>query len=185
MKVRFTPEIVILFVLTLALAACNTNSPFRQKDHVYKTTLTGIRLGDGVPLNLDVFLRWKIEDPNTFFTQFPNVDSFSRLVLYPRAMELSGTVAYRFASVDSVFAGQRELFLADVKNVLRSKLGEKGITVKEVAISRLGFPESYTAAMEAVGMKRQHIEGIRNQNEVDLEQAIASKKKADADAQVA
>jgi regulator of protease activity HflC (stomatin/prohibitin superfamily) len=107
------------------------------------------------------------------------------MVLYPRAMELSSNVANRFPSVDSVFANHRENFLAEIKQALLGGLGENGMAIKEVTISHLSFPEGYTNAMEKVGMQRQLLEGIRQQNLLDLEQATASRKKADADGQVA
>ncbi len=185
MKFRHLPEIIILFTLLAALASCKNPSPVAGKDMVYQANLTGIRLGDGVPLDLGVYLRWKIEKPAVFFSQFPTTDTFSRMVLYPRAMELSSTVANRFPSVDSVFAPHRERFLQEIKQELLGNLGENGISVKEVTISNVRFPESYTSAMEKVGMQRQLLEGIRQQNVLDLEQATASRKKADADGQVA
>ena len=186
MKVKCLPEIIILFVILLALASCN-NNPVRQagQDVVFSSRLPAIRLGDGVPVDLDVYLRWKVEAPVAFFSQFPTTDTFNRMVLYPRAMELSMTVANRYPSVDSVFASQRELFLDDVKQSLRDQLGEDGISIKEVTITNINFPQSYTSAMEKVGMQRQLLEGIRQQNVVDLEEAAAQRKKAEADGQVA
>lgn len=173
-----------LLCLALLAPSCRNESPFAKKDNVYSVTLAGVRLGDGVPIEMDAYIRWKVETPGVFYNQFPTADSFNRLVLYPRAMELSGSIANRFPSVDSVFASDRELFLDEVKKTLLTGLAEKGILIKDVAVSRLGFPKSYTDAMEAVGMKARHLEGIRHQNEVDLEQADASRKKADADAGV-
>ncbi|MBI5914564.1 MAG: hypothetical protein HY842_04245 [Bacteroidetes bacterium] len=184
MRMKLLPEILVVLA-ALGLASCNPSNRANQSDQVYSVMLPAVRLGDGVPLNLDVWMRWKIEKPGVFFAQFPNVDTFNKMVLFPRALELSNTVANRYPSVDSVFAQQRELFLADIKQALSSQLGENTISVKEVTIGNVTFPKSYTDAMEAAGMKRQHIEGIQHQNEVDLEKATAAKKKADADAQVA
>ncbi|MBI1223850.1 MAG: hypothetical protein GC192_01320 [Bacteroidetes bacterium] len=185
MRMKVLPEILIL-VVGLGMASCNSSNYQAGKSYQVNTlVLPSVRLGDGVPLNIEVWVRWKIEKPGAFFDAFPSAKEFNQLVLYPRALELSNTVANDYPSVDSVFASQREVFLTDIKQTLRSKLGENGISIKEVTVGNLTFPKSYTDAMEAAGMKRQHLEGIRNQNEVDLEQATAAKKKADADAQVA
>jgi regulator of protease activity HflC (stomatin/prohibitin superfamily) len=185
MRLPIISEILIL-VVSLSVFSCNrANQQASRADQVSTLALPNVRLGDGVPMNLNVWVRWKIEKPSDFFAQFSKVSDFNQLVLYPRALELSNSVANNYPSVDSVYDSQRETFLAEIKQTLRSKLGESTISIKEVTIGNLSFPKSYTDAMEAVGMKRQHLEGIRNQNEVDLEQAAASKKKADADAQVA
>jgi regulator of protease activity HflC (stomatin/prohibitin superfamily) len=184
MRVKFLFEIIVFFVLFLALSSCS-DAPKSGNDIVYSVRLPNIRLGDGVPLDVDIYLRWEIENPSVFYGQFSTADTFNRLVLFPRAMELSATVANHFPSVDSVFASQRELFLDEVKQALIGQLGEDGITIEEVIVTNLSFPKSYTDAMEKVGMKRQLLEGIRQQNVVDLEQAVAQRKKAEADGLVA
>ena len=180
------PEITVLLVL-LTFASCRNKEKTYPgpTDVVYSVTLPEVRLGDGVPLELDLYLRWKVEEPQSFFAQFSTTDTFNHMILYPRALELSTTVANQFPSVDSVFSSERELFLENIKENLHEYLGESGMSIKEVIISRVGFPTSYTTAMEKVGLQRQLLEAIRQQNAIDLEKSAADKKKAEADAQVA
>jgi len=86
--------------------------------------------------------------------------------------------------VDSVFSSHRQIYINEIKQALMTNLGEQGITIKEIILSDIGFPATYTKAMEQVGLKRQEIERIRQMNEVELERATANKKKAEADGQV-
>lgn len=141
-------------------------------------------MGDGVPLDIDVYLRWEVQNPPTFFSQFSNVDTFNRMVLYPRAKELGNMVANEFESVDSVFSSQRELFLVELKNNFEKSLGEESIQIKEVIVSNITFPESYTSAMEKVGLQRQLLEAIQQEKAVAIERSKAEKAKTEAQAKV-
>ena len=179
---QFLPVIMVV-MMTFFFSSCY-NSNFSNKDFVHENYLHEIRLGDGVPLKLTFSIRWALEDGPYFYDQFNSADSFNLVVLRPRALELAKTISNEFPSVDSVFSTHRQVYINKIKESLMANLGEQGITVKEIILSDIRFPTSYTKAMEQVGLKRQEIERIRQMNEVELERAAANKKKAEADGQV-
>ena len=183
MRASFIFELLVC--ITMLSFGCGKKSSQPSTDVVYSVRLPDLRLGDGVPLSLDVFLRWAVDRPNVFYSQFPDAQSFNTSVMYPRAMEMGGQIANGFASVDSVFSTQREAFLATMKQALEESLGEEGMVMKEVIVSNVLFPESYTDAMEKVGLQRQLIEGIQQEKRIAIERAEANKEKAQANAKVA
>lgn len=177
-------SLFLLFIVSLL--SCGKSVPKEaQADQIFQSTYAQVRLGDGVPINLNVSLRWKINDPALFYSQFTSADTFNKAILYPRTQEVIKNISNDFASVDSVFSEQRAEYIATVKSTIIETVGEQGITMKEVILSEITFPTSYTKAMEQVGLQRQELERIRQQNIVDIEKADASKKKAAADGEVA
>lgn len=180
----------VLFSLTLltSFSSCNQKKDIPKTisyDLVYNSKLSDIRLGDGVPLDLSISVRWKIEDYESFSNQFSSPDDFDTLVLESREMELANSVANDFLNVDSVFTSQRHKFIGQLKQRLLNELGEPGIAIKEVIISDLKFPISYTGAMEQLAMQDRELERIRKQSVIDLEKSIAAKQQAEEDGKVA
>ncbi len=60
-------------LLIAFLSSCSpehkaTTTKIVSKDLVHKSLLHGVRLGDGVPLDLELFVRWRIEDLAAFET---------------------------------------------------------------------------------------------------------------------
>lgn len=174
---------LVLVGLSL-LAACKQTASKTEKDRLSNYHFGQVRLADGVPLDLAVNLRWQVTDPKTFYRQQLHPDTFQRHVMFPRCEEALRSMAHHYASVDSIFLRQRERFLNDVKNTVAAALGTDGITVKEVIVSELKFPDSYTSAMEQAGLLRQEFERIRRQNAVELAVADADRRKAEAMARV-
>lgn len=172
-----------LFGLSL-LAACKQTVSETEKDRLSNYHFGQVRLADGVPLDLSVNLRWQVADPETFYRQQLHPDSFQRHIMFPRCEEALRSMAHHYTSVDSIFLRQRERFLNDVKNTLAAALGTDGVSVKEVIVSELKFPDSYTSAMEQAGLLRQEFERIRRQNAVELAVADADRRKAEAMARV-
>lgn len=154
-------------------------------DQVHQHSLSHIRLGDGVPMSMKLAVRWRIENSEHFKNQFPSVDDYYQKILVPRCSEIASMVSNTYASVDSVFAPQRQQYLDDIKSNLYGRLGEDGITIKEVIVSNLVFPHSYTSAMEEAGLQRQELERIKQKQIADLARADAAKEKAKADGKVA
>lgn len=154
-------------------------------DQVHQHTLTQIRLGDGVPMGMQLAVRWKIENEENFKTQFPSVDDYYQKIIVPRCFEITSTVSNTYESVDSVFSPHRQQYLDDIKSNLYGRLGEDGISIKEVIVSNLVFPNNYTKAMEEAGMQRQELERIKQRQVADLARAEAEKEKAKADGKVA
>ncbi len=152
---------------------------------VHPNTLHQVRLGDGVPLRLNVSIRWRIQDPALFQRQFASIDTFNTLILKPRALELSRQSSNAFASVDSVFSTQRNRYISTIKDRLAEGLGERGIEIREIILSDVGFPQGYTKAMEEASLRQRELERIRLQQVVDVEQASANRAKAEADGKVA
>ncbi|HHB78094.1 MAG TPA: hypothetical protein ENK85_02530 [Saprospiraceae bacterium] len=159
-------------------------TPNIEQDRVFKFALGPLRLGDGVPLSTEIYLRWKIDDRKAFFSQFASADTFQQLILYPRSHELAKLTAGQFESVDSVFYGQRAAFLDAIKSSILAKAGETNITIKEVIIADLVFPASYTHAMEKAGLHRQELELIEQKSKVALAEAVANRERAKAEAKL-
>ncbi len=153
-------------------------------DQVHQHLVNKIRLGDGVPLNLNLAIRWKVNDEELFHNQFSTEDTFNLMILQPRAYELISTVANTFGSIDSVFYSQRQVFISEIKNELLEKLGEPGVHIKEVIFKDIYFPQSYTLAMEKAGLHRQEIERIHQEKLIQMEEAEAQRQKAEADGKV-
>lgn len=183
----------ILILLTVLFAiSCTEKEPEAPKpppviyhDQVTPLTFTKIRLGDGVPLALDISFRWKVEAPKTFFRQFPSEEHFAQGILMPRATEILRRISNTYERVDSVFFNQRERYIAELKAALLEEAGEPGVLVKEVILSDIIFPSTFTQAMEKAGLRQQELARIEQQNAIDIASAEAERKKARADGQVA
>ncbi|MEO1515612.1 MAG: SPFH domain-containing protein [Bacteroidota bacterium] len=183
--------IVSIYQLTRKEESQQVNTPIEKViakpnfDRVHQNQLVGIRLGDGVPLNLDISVRWAIEDTTLFLNQFESADQYNQLILKARMIELAGGIAYNFPSVDSVFIPHRKDFMDDIKNALTRELTDDNIQIKEIIFTKIDFPASYTEAMEKAGLQRQELERVRQQNVIDLEEALAERKKAEAEGKIA
>ena len=131
-------HLLLLTFLVLTLMSCQqkevTKSLKSSHDQVHQHLVNKIRLGDGVPLNLNLAIRWKVDDSELFHKQFSTEDTFNLLILQPRVYELISTVANTFGSIDSVFYSQRQTFISEIKNELLEKLGEPGVHIKEVIL---------------------------------------------------
>ena len=173
-----------IIALSFFITSCSDTPEFSKLDQVHSVQLNQVRLGDGVPISLGLSIRWRMEKPHELLDQFNSPEAFSQSILTPRSLELVNAESNNFPSVDSVFSVHRQLFIAEMKNTLLENLGEPGILIKEIIVSNLRFPESYTLAMEKVGLQKQELERIRQQNILDIEQASANRKKAQADAEV-
>lgn len=155
------------------------------RDQVFKSTLKSVRLGDGVPLNIDVAVRWKINDYITFKEQFESPGKYDSLILSPRELELANDVGNRYTNVDTLFNTQRHAFIKELKQYLLSHLGESGVEIKEVIISDIEFPRSYTDSKEKLAMLEQKLEQIRKEDLLEKQRAKSATEKAKADGQVA
>ncbi len=141
-------------------------------------------LGDGVPINMELAIRWKITRPEMILAQFNTIKEFRDNVLNPRGKELIGQVFNEFDSVDSVFSTQRQEFINEVKDALYGSLGEEGVVIKEVICTNINFPETYTDAMEQAGLQRQELERINQEKVIAIAKAEAERSKAEAAAKV-
>lgn len=188
MKARILSALLALSIIFGMISCTDTQpevTPELKLDQVSNTLLQQIRLGDGVPLDIQVNIRWEIQNFDSFSSQFAGVDIYDSLILAPRGREIVSNVANLYTSVDSIFTSQRKEFIKQVKDSLRLQLGEPGIVVKEVMLSDVIFPRSFTDAMEKIGMKEKELELIRQQSIINQEKAIASEKQAEADGKVA
>lgn len=187
-KTLRTPLFLSLMTFALLTTSCNPESREIEKtitrDKVFNTSLYDVRLGDGVPLQIDVSVRWKIEDYDQFSEQFASPDHYDSLVLAPRQLELANIVANHFNNVDSVFTVERKTFVNELKSYFISNLGETGIAIKEVIVSDVKFPVNYTNAMEQLAMQEQELERIRKQSTIELERSQAAKAQAEENGKV-
>ncbi|MDZ7848239.1 MAG: SPFH domain-containing protein [Owenweeksia sp.] len=174
--------IINLIILTVIFfASCNQNSKSPQltrQQLVSQTTLGGVRLADGMPLEITLSTRWEVHDREMFEEKFGTAGRYETLVLYPMQKELASQVAINFAHIDSVFTSQRHLFTKELKKHLLRHLGESDVEMKEVIISSVQFPESYTSMKEKLALQEQELKSIQKQSVIDLEQAEARKKQA-------
>ncbi len=180
---------LIIGCLTIVMISCQQEKPTEHtpvtRDQVFNAMLHNIRLGDGVPLGLQISVRWRIKDLVKFSQQFASPGKYDTLILKPRQQELISNVANTYPSVDSIFTVHRQKFMDHVKSTLLANLGEEGVEIKEVIMAEIGFPPSFIQAKEEVGLKEQELERIRQKSIVDMESAEAARKKAEADGQVA
>ncbi|MEM7375169.1 MAG: SPFH domain-containing protein [Bacteroidota bacterium] len=176
--------LLLLFLSSCLQTPTPASTPY-SRDQVFQCQLTNIRLADGVPLGMDIAIRWTITDESSFFAQFDEPTSYHNMILSPRSRELAASIANTYPSVDSVFGMQRFSFMEAFKQHFTDKLGEEGVEIKEVIIAEISFPNTFTKAKEQIGLKEQQLAAIRQQSIVDVEQAQASKKRAEADGLVA
>ena len=178
-KTKFITLLSLTFFLTLT--SCQKKQtqqePVRQQ-MVSQSVLNGVRLADGMPLSIKLSTRWEIADSKHFEKQFGSTGRFDTLVLTPKQLELANQVSNRFEHVDSVFTTQRQAFILQLKQHLLNKLGEEGVEVNDVIVSKIEFPASYTNVKERLALQEQELKSIRKQSVIDLENAEAQKKKA-------
>ncbi len=180
--------VVIAAVVSLGLASggCTRGVPRPDlvSDQVLQTTQADVRLADGVPLSLSLSVRWRIEKPEAFARQFTTPERYGELVLKPKTREVALRVANAFPSVAAVFSQDREKLSAELRNALRVGLSEPGIVVKEVTVSDVLFPQTFTRALEQTALKERELEAIREKNALDVESARAAERTAEAEGQV-
>ena len=154
------------------------------RDRVYQTTLSKVQLADGVPLDVTLTVRWRIDDVERFLRQFSDPQMYTDQVLQPKAHELARQVANTYKDVDEVFTTRREHFVQALKRTSLEGLGEAGVVIHAVSVQDITFPKKYTDAMETVAMKERELEQIRQQGVADLERSKAEEKKAAAEGEV-
>ncbi len=189
MNARHTliPAAIVVALLTLACGSSERAQRLRalRLEQVFDTSLAGVRLGDGVPLNLAVTVRWRIGDPDEFLRRFAGPDRFAETVFKPRSREVANRVANGYPSVDNVFTSDRERFVGEVKAALVKGLPSNGITIEDVTLSEVAFPKDFTDAMEQVALKERELDAIKQKSVLDVETARASERQAEAEGQVA
>ena len=177
--------LVALSAIVMALGVGGCGGPdVARRDHIHQTELREIRLGDGVPLAFSVSIRWRIEDERAFASQFPDPASYAALVLDAKSREVAGKVANAYSSVAGVFRPEREKFVQEMKDSLAAKLAEPGIRIKEVILSEMLFPKSFTDALEVTATKELELLRVREKSAIDLEQAKAAQAQAQSEGQV-
>jgi regulator of protease activity HflC (stomatin/prohibitin superfamily) len=182
---------VFLAVVMSAMVGCGSGqtkggaAEALKVDQVFQASLTDVRLGDGVPLGFNLTVRWRVEDPKEFLKQFPTAEKYGELVMKSRAKEAANRVANSYPSVDAVFSSDRVRFVQDVKGALANRLGDRAITIKEVILSDVLFPQKFTEAMEQTALKDRELESIKERSVVNVANAKAEEQKAEADGQVA
>jgi regulator of protease activity HflC (stomatin/prohibitin superfamily) len=172
------------YLMAGLMIACVVTSCKSVHHKVSKIEVKEIRLGDGVPVNLGLSIRWTFTNEKNFNSQFKSVQNFDSLILLPRSREIVSNISNTFPSVDSIFTTMREKYIQRVKDALLKKLGREDIVVKEVIVSNIIFPKSFTESMEKVGLKDRELELIRQQKVLDVEKAKADEERAYANGKV-
>lgn len=174
--------------LGVAVACHNQNNNVSTNnfllDQVNTSSLSDIRLGDGVPLSIQLSVRWHIDNADAFTLNYGSPQRFDSLILSPRQYEIVSQISNQFEDVDRVFTQERDVYIDALKEGLASQLGEEGIVIREVIVSQITFPSEYTAAKEKIGMQEQRLALIENEKLLALQQAKAQEQKAKADGQV-
>lgn len=172
----------------LLLAQCNPSETIngnQEVEHLSNFRIEQVRLHDGVPLTMQIDLRWQTSDPDVFKRFQVPPDSFPKQIILPRTTEALRVFAHNFHSVDSVFFSQRQYFLEQAKETLTNTLQKDGITVSDVIITSIDFPKSYVDAMEAAGLQRQEMERIKRQTAIAIAEAEGERKKTEAQSLIA
>ena len=175
----------MIFLVLLAVCSSCQSDVHQASEFAHTSTLYQIRLGDGIPLNLDFSLRWSLAEWERMERIYHTPDSFYRTVVVPRMYEYANSVAFTYPSVDSVFGPQRMQFTEELRAGLATYLAQKGMEAREVLLTQIRFPQSYTKSMEQAGLQKQLLQQIKVQHVVDLEKAEADKQKTIALSQVA
>ncbi|MBL4625684.1 MAG: hypothetical protein JKY42_11175 [Flavobacteriales bacterium] len=188
-EVKLVVGMILLMVAALSMSSCGNKKvelPKKlTKDFVHHSVLQKVRLGDGVPLAINVSVRWRIEDYATFSNQFENPNSYDSLILEPRELELANDISNKYSNVDTLFNFKRHEFINEIKSYLKANLGEEGISIKEVIVSDIVFPRIYTDNKEKLALQDQELERIKKQTIIDMQLAEASKSRAEGDGKVA
>ena len=182
-SIKFLSSIAIVAIVS----SCNkkVEAPaVVARDQVFKSTLNSVRLGDGVPLDIDIAVRWKVNDYGAFSEQFESPSKYDSLILAPRELELANDVGNKYQNIDTLFNSQRHVFIKDLKQYLLANLGENRIEIKEVIVSDIAFPKSYTNSKERLAMLEQKLEQIRKENLLEQQRAKSSTLKAKSDGEV-
>ena len=177
-------KVIPLFGWLVLFLACKNQPTISEKDNIFQYQVQEVRLGDGVPLQIGLNLRWKVEELTSFYSQYESKEFYQSQVIHPRSMELVRSVAHGFDSVDSIFNQQQDRFIDSIKSLLLTDLPEESTSVKEVIITNIVFPKTYTDAMEAAGLRQQELERIDQQKLIALAEAASDKEKAKANAEV-
>ncbi len=141
-----------------------------------------VRLGDGVPLGLQLAIYWQPENTDAGPAR---PDTLLSTLLQARGTEVARRVANTFPQVDSVFSSQREEFVDAIKESLLLELPEPDVIVRDVIVRNIVFPQTFTTALEEIGLQKLKQEQISKQNQLDIARAAAQEKKAEADGEVA
>ncbi|MBX2817614.1 MAG: hypothetical protein KTR24_16515 [Saprospiraceae bacterium] len=151
-----------------------------KMDHTHHQALEGIRLGDGVPVDLHINVRWRVISSRSFLRQHQSIEHYQESTMGPRIRELVEVQSNYFSSVDSVFGPQRTDYLRELKQHLALSLADGVIQVKEIIVPQIAFPSAFTEAKEAIGLQSQVLTHIAEQNRVDLAEAEAERKRTEA-----
>ncbi|MDH3651690.1 MAG: SPFH domain-containing protein [Saprospiraceae bacterium] len=186
-RARILATGVTILCLMIVMASCNSKRwVFDElvREQIHRNLLQNIRLGDGVPLSIDVTWRWTINNPKAFGKTYISADSFNQMILVPYATEIVNLISHNYNSVDSVFASQRKHYIDNIRSSLLSNLITAHIHIDQVILAELHFPDRYAQAKEAIGIKAQELEHIGEQSRVDIAQAEAYRKQAEADGKI-
>jgi regulator of protease activity HflC (stomatin/prohibitin superfamily) len=191
--------LIATIVLQLALAGCAGKQAAKEeteitpqqvraaaREQVFQTTLNQIRLGDGVPIDLQVSVRWRTNNPRQLLERFGSVEAYAEKILMPRSRELTAKVSNKFPHVHEVFTVSRDELTEHLKSVLLEGLVDTGteIIINGVVIPDIIFPKDFTDSMEQAAKNEQHLELLEQQKILDLEKAKAAREKARADGEV-
>lgn len=169
-------------IIALICCSCGQKAPAERAEQISEISFTDVRLGDGVPVNVQISIYWQGEHSEVGPAR---PDSVLGKLLYARGMETIREISNQFAPIDSVFSTQRDDFIAAIKESLLLRLPEPDLTVRDVIVLDVQFPAAFTQALEDIGLQDLKGQQIVKQNELALAQAAANEKKAVADGEVA
>ncbi len=172
----------LLICIILFFASCQRETTLNHPEQLMGANFSDVRLGDGVPLSLQLAIYWQAEDTDAGPAR---PDTMLSDLLRARGVEIARRVANTYPEVDSVFSTQRENFIADIKESLLLELPAPDLIVKDVIVRNVQFPAAFTTALEDIGLQDLREEQINKQNELDVARAAAQEKKAQADGLVA
>lgn len=176
------PFVFVVLSLTLICLACESDHAANHDEHITHFQFSEIRLGDGVPLDVELSVYWQALKPEE---QPTRPDSILHQLMQARSTEAIQAVSNRFTDVDEVFSTLRESYILAIKDELKAILPEPDLAIQEVTVINIRFPEAFTAALEDIGLQEMKETQIHKQKEIALVQAAANKEKAKANGEVA
>lgn len=174
------------FLLLMICCGCQQDQNQNRNQQLSELQFSQVRLADGVALNLRISVYWQAIRPAADTETGPmRPDSVLLQLLQARGTETVREVSNNFTDVDSVFSTQREEYILAIKEELLAVLPEPDLTIHEVIVLDVQFPQSFTQALEEIGLQELRETQIHKQKELALTQAAANEEKAKANGKVA
>ena len=145
-------------------------------EYSYTNLLENVRLGDGMLLGIETFVRWRVDDEDLFYGQFENMVDYSNEVLYPRQSELSNQILFQYDKRAFRKTTIQKKIKQELSEQMCQFLKEKGIAILEVEI--IDMYKQKTLAEIVAQVNIQNFEPIISNKKV-ISHSTSSQKRID------